>query len=811
MKKFLLLLSIFLLQYSFAQNSVTLTGTVVDEETQEPLEFATLVLKSLDDPDIVTGGMTDLDGKFNVTVSPGNYDISVEFISYRPFTLKNQSITKSRDFGVIPLSLDIAQLDEVEVVGQRTTVELRLDKKIYNVGQDLTTRGGTVSDVLDNVPSVSVDAEGNVSLRGNDDVRILINGRPSSMVGQSATQVLQQLPSDAIEKVEVITSPSARYDAQGTGGILNIILKKGKLSGFNGSFVANTGTPDNHGISANLNYRTGKFNFFTTTGYNYRDSPGNSFDRTQYLSDTIPNRFLNETRERNRKRNSFNSNFGIEYDIDDKNSIVGSVFFRNNDGDNTTRNYTDKFNADRELTSHVFRNTSEDELDKTIEFNLNYIHKFNEDGHELSVMLQHSDNKEDERSLIREHTTMPVDSTVFERLSTLEDQRNILLQADYVYPIGENTQFEAGYRGELMDMSNDYRVENQDANGDFFLNQDLTNLFDYTQDVHAFYVQYGTKFFGKMNVLLGLRTEITDISVAVEGYDLDAKKNYSKLFPTVNLGYEVGENETVTLGYNRRIRRPWSRFLNPFPSRESKTNFFEGNPDLDPSYSDVFDIGYLKQWQHVTFNTSVYYQHATDVFQFISEATGELTNEGDPILRRTPINLATDSRYGLEFAVMYSPFRWWRLNTDLNIFRSELRGSYNDQSFDADNTSWFTRLNSKVNLPWKVDFQTVLFYRGPSRNSQNENQGMFSTNLAFSKDILKDKGTVSLNVSDLFNSRKMRTDTTTETFLRESENQWRERQFTLSFTYRFNQPNKKERERGQRGGNGDDDMGGFEG
>ncbi|RAV30388.1 TonB-dependent receptor domain-containing protein [Sinomicrobium soli] len=811
MKKNLLILSIFLIQYSlFAQRSVTLTGTVIDQEFNTPLEYATVVVKSLDNPEVVTGGMTDTEGKFSVSVRPGKYDISVEFISYKSYTLNNQDITRSRDLGTIPLNVDVAQLDEVEVVGQRTTVELRMDKKIYNVGQDLTARGGSVSDVLDNVPSVMVDVEGNVSLRGNDDVRILINGRPSSMVGQSSTDVLRQLPSDAIEKVEVITSPSARYDAQGTGGILNIVLKKGRLEGFNGSVVVNTGIPDNHGVSANVNYKTGKFNFFTTTGYQYRDSPGNSLDKTEYHAD-VDNKFLEETRDRNRRGNSFNTNFGIEYEIDDKNSIIGSVFYRDQNGDNITKNYTDKFDAGRTLTSQVFRHTGEDEDDKTLEFNLNYIHKFNEDGHELKVDMQYSKDDEDERSLIREETTYPdIQYPVFEKLSTLEGQKDILLQADYVLPIDENSQFEAGYRGTMTDLSNDYTVENQDEDGNFYINTDLTNLMNYTEDVHAFYAQYGTKFFEKLSVLLGLRTEITDISIGVEGFDLDAKKNYSKLFPTVNLGYELRENETITLGYNRRIRRPWSRFLNPFPSRESKTNFFQGNPDLNPSYSDVFDLGYLRQWENFTFNTSVYYQYGTDVMEFISEPTGEETNEGDQIIRRMPVNLATDSRFGFELALMYSPFRWWRLNTDFNLFRSTLRGDYNEQSFDADNTSWFSRFNSKINLPAEIDFQTIVMYRGPSKNAQNENKGEFSTNLAFSKDVMKDNGTIALNVNDLFNSRKRRMETFTDSFYRESEFQWRERQITLSFTYRFNQPKKRERDFDRQNG-GPDEMGGFEG
>ena len=254
---------------------ISITGKVIDKETRQALEYATIVVKSLDD-EIITGGITDINGLFDVQVSRGTYNISVEFISFKTYTLLNQEIKQTTDLGVISLEMDAQALSEVEIIAEKSTVEIRLDKKIYNVGKDMTVKGGSASDVLDNVPSVTVDVEGNVSLRGNDNVKILINGKPSGLVGLSGTDALRQLPADAIEKVEVITSPSARYDAEGTAGILNIILRKGKAQGFNGSLTANAGNPDNFGASVNVNYRTNKANFFNSTGYNYRNAPGNS-------------------------------------------------------------------------------------------------------------------------------------------------------------------------------------------------------------------------------------------------------------------------------------------------------------------------------------------------------------------------------------------------------------------------------------------------------------------------------------------------------------------------------------------------------
>jgi hypothetical protein len=246
---------------------VTITGKVIDKDVNAPLEYATVAFFSKKENKIITGGITDEQGNFSISVPPGTYDITVEYISYKKKTIPNRTLTGDTDLGVLGIAVDVEALGEVEVIAERTTVEIKLDKKIYNVGKDLTVRGGTVSDVLDNVPSVSVDVEGNVSLRGNDNVRILINGKPSGLVGLNSTDALRQLPAESIERVEVITSPSARYDAEGTAGILNIILRRSKLQGLNGAITANAGHPTSAGISGNINYRTGDFNFFNTSGY----------------------------------------------------------------------------------------------------------------------------------------------------------------------------------------------------------------------------------------------------------------------------------------------------------------------------------------------------------------------------------------------------------------------------------------------------------------------------------------------------------------------------------------------------------------
>jgi hypothetical protein len=696
---------------------------------------------------------------------------------------------------------------------------VRLDKKIYTIGKDLTTSGATVSDALNNVPSVTVDVEGAISLRGNENVRILINGRPSAIAGFGSTDALRQLPAEAIERVEVITSPSARYDAEGTAGILNIILRKEKTLGLNGSIQANYGVPLQSGLTGNINVRTDKFNIFNTTGINYRRAPGNAFFENFYFSETIANPLVIEDRDIDRLNRGFNTNLGIQYFLSENSSLTASGFLRLGDDEDITTNITDEFDRDNELAIRRTRIETETEEDTSFQFSLNYEKKFNDDGHELTADFQYERDEETQRSFIDERNTFPsLQVLPAEDITETEDQTEFLAQADYVLPIGENAQFEAGYRGTFEDETTSFTLlEEVGTTGTFVQNDSLTNTFNFVQNVNALYTQYGNKF-GNFSFLLGLRLENTqlkgkveaeDVTNANEDFDFNFDKNYLGLFPTVNLIYELGERENITLGYNRRINRPRSWFINPFPSRSSEANVFQGNPDLDPAFANAFDLGYLRRWKKFTLTTSVYYQRETDAFERIQEDTGQLTPNGIPIIRTIPINLSTNERYGFELGLLYNPLEWLRLNGSFNYFNFSSEGSFRGIEYGAENDSWFARGSAKVSLPWKIDWQTNTFYRGPINNAQTETEGILSVDLAISKDIMEDNGTLGFNVSDLFNSRKRQSFTRTQTFTSDSEFQWRERQFTLVLTYRFNQ--KKERQRPDRGGGDFNGDGEFEG
>lgn len=816
---FLLLNFVTFSQQNGSSQEVSISGKVLEEGSNLPLEYATVAFKDASGT-IMGGGITDEKGNYSIDIKAGVYTIQFEFISYKTKVLNNQRLFKNTTLPTQSLALDSESLDEVVVRAETTEVQIRLDKKVYNIGKDLTTSGATVSDALNNVPSVTVDVDGTIALRGNENVRILINGKPSAIAGFGDTDALRQLPAEAIERVEVITSPSARYDAEGTAGILNIILKKEKTLGLNGSLQTSFNYPLGSSATTNFNVRTNKFNIFNTTGIRYNENPGNANFENRYFSDQIENPFVNETRDINRKRQGFNTNLGMEYFITDRSSITASGFYRMSDDNDITTNLTHEFDINRDLA--VSRNRTEDQTedDENYQLSLNYVNDFNTSGHKLTVDLQWEKGSETQKSLIEEFNNFPENELLpSENITQIEDQTEYLAQADYVLPIGENAQFEAGFRSSLQNTITDYLLEEQlVAGGAFVQNDSLSNVFDFTQNVHALYSQYGNKY-GKFSFLLGLRLEntllkgevtATDVSANNNVLNINFDKNFLGLFPTVNLVYELSEKENITLGYNRRINRPRSWFINPFPSRSSEANVFQGNPDLNPAYANAFDIGYLNRWKKLTLTTSIYYQYETDAFERVQEETGQVTPNGIPIIRTIPINLSTNTRIGFEAGVLYNPEKWLRLNSSFNFFQFETKGEFNGIDYGAKNTSWFTRGSAKVTLPTKIDWQTNVFYRGPDNNAQTENEGILSVDVALSKDIINDNATIGFNVSDLFNTRKRRSLTTTDSFVSDNEFQWRERQFTLSFTYRFNQ--KKERQRNRNnGGDGDFDGEGFGG
>ncbi|MFY7811054.1 MAG: TonB-dependent receptor domain-containing protein, partial [Flavobacterium sp.] len=735
-----------LAQPNTISKKIKITGKVVDKTSNVPLEYATISFQHTKKSEILTGGITNASGEFSIEIIPGEYHVKIEYISFKSIDFKAKKMFENTNLGLIKLEEDATQLAGVEVRAEKTSVEIKLDKKVYNVGQDLMVKGGTVSDVLDNVPSISVDAEGNVLLRGSENVRILIDGRPSNAI--SVNDALKLLPADAIEKVEVITNPSARYDAEGSSGIINIVLKKGKTGGINGIITLTAGDPENSSATGNFNFKSEKFNLFTTQGYRKTDAPDNFLFESQYLnSNGTTKNFIDEKRAISRKSKGYNGSIGFDWYIAPNATLTNTFSYRKNDNQNPISVTFDSFDANRIFTGRRFRFNEENSKGENLEFASNFIQKFKKEGHQLSIDFSYSNNKDDDQTFITDQT--------LERNFVDRNQNRHLFQLDYILPIYDKSRFETGYRGDFLETNTDFVYEkfiaNQWQNQIYF-----SNFFQYKERVNAFYTQFGSKI-DKFNYLLGLRWEDSVIEVNQLTSNSLNTKRYNNFFPSAFLNYEVTETFGLSLSYSKRIQRPRGRELNPFSNISSNLNIFRGEPNLDPAMTDAIDLGIVKRWEKLTFNASAYFNRTNNLFLYVRRESGLFTDDGTPVLLTGPVNVANENRTGFEFTLNYTPYKWWKLNGNFNFFRNETNGEYVYNNFanqrvaiNLDNiaTSWFARINSKITLPYKIDWQTNITYNAPQTTAQGNVEGIAAMNLAFSMDVLKEKGTLNLNVSD---------------------------------------------------------------
>ena len=592
--------------YEQYQNMVfNVSGLVSDSDTDEPLEYATISLKNKRTPDKVFGGITGTDGKFSVEVPPGIYEVIIDYISFESYSNSNLIVRGNTDIGKISLNIDVSVLDEVEVRAERTQVEIRLDKKIYNVGQDITVKGGNVSDVLANIPSIDVDFDGNISLRGNSNVRILINGKPSGLVGLSGPQGLRSLPSESIEKVEVVTSPSARYSAEGTAGILNIILKKQNLLGFNGNFNVNLGIPRNEGLNGTLNVRNEKVNLFGTVNLSNSENSGTFFSETNYTRQDLT---IEETNDSDYNNKNIFFNLGSEYYFDDNTSLTISGFYKKGDDSSFLTNLVNDISRGS-ISSTNNRLRDETEMDESFEYALDFYKDYDRDGQTLSARISYEESEDDGLEDIEDFSTFPlISESIFEKVSNIDFQKRFLAQIDYVQPIDDNTEFELGYRGNFVERETDYDVSFLN-NGNYVSDSGLSNVFNYKEAVNSIYTQFGKKL-DKFSFLLGLRYENSRQEINQKTTKEFEIKKYSDVFPTLNLAYEFSSQETLTFGYSKRVRRPRGWNINPFPRRNSVTSFRRGNPFLDPTFTTALEVDYLKRFKKFTLNTSIFYRQS---------------------------------------------------------------------------------------------------------------------------------------------------------------------------------------------------------
>jgi ferric enterobactin receptor len=847
MKKILLglVLSFFLVLNLYAQGNYPkdnnsfegiITGKIIDAVSKSPLEYATVALHKASDSSLVTGATTDKNGIFTITAKPGKYYAKLEFISFETSAIGDITISDSQrkvDLGVVALSATAEEVAEVEIRAEKSSTQIMLDKKVFNVGQDLANQGGTASDILDNVPSVAVDVEGNVSLRGNQNVRILVDGKPSGLVGIGNTDGLKQIPANMIDRVEVITNPSARYEAEGTVGIINIILKKDKRKGLNGTFNVSAGyngvfitplansdkIPLSLGTAINLNYRKKNFNFFLNTGVDQQNNPGGGTTYQEfYRADTFITDF---NRQHMRSGLGLNIRFGADYYITEKDVLTASFFYQPNTDENYAEvTYDDKLlsNGSMYPLGITLRSDMEDESESNYEGALNYKKTFAQKDRQFTADFRFQTNGEVAQSVIKQFfdsENIPSLSSIpqlTQRSSNDESEKNYQLQLDYVHPFKENGKFEFGYRGILRTIENGFAVEEDTlGNGNYYLIESVSDNFIYDENIQAVYTSVGDKI-KKFSYLVGLRYENAQITTTSVKLDSVNTRTYnSPFFPSVFLSYDLPKKNAMQFSYSRRVRRPGFRELNPFYSFTDARNRFGGNPNLNPEFTHSMELSHIKYFEKSTITSAVYYRITNGSVQRLRRIE---IQDGDTITIIQPVNLDQSFSYGLEFTFNVEPTKWLRLNGNFNFFRSILPQTPSpfDPNYTLSNDaySWSANLTSRFVIDKNTNVQLRFNYQAPQKDIQGSRKAVYFLDLAASKDVMKGNGTITLNFRDIFNTRRWKSTVYIEDELFADSNfQFRSGSLGAAFSYRLNQ--KKGRgDRPSRGGGEFEGGGGVE-
>lgn len=790
---FLIIFLIPLLSLAQTNKKAAITGKVLDAQTGEPLPYASVRLFKSADNQLLTGAITDETGLFTLDAPLGQYYALLEFMGYK--ALQTNPITLTQDkpthnLGTVKLQTAAGKtLNEVVVQAEKSSMELSLDKKIFNVGQDLANAGGSATEILSNIPSVAVDAEGNVKLRGSGNVRILIDGKPSGLVSFKGGSGLQQLQGSLIDKVEIITNPSARYEAEGMSGIINIVLKKERKNGFNGSFEVIGGEPANYGGAANLNYRHNKVNFFINYGLAYRITPsrGSLYQEVSANDTTSVLRQSYNTRLR-----GFNNNIrgGLDFFFTETSILTASYLFRRSDVNRIRHIRYEDYLANQPLQSYTARKQDEDEDEVNAEYAITYKKTFAREGQELVADFRFLDYWERSDQIYTQNTFSP-DGTpdpaqaLLQRSLNDEYEKQYLTQIDYVQPFGEGGKLEAGFRSSFRDMVNDYLVGNQNAAGEITPLPGLDNYFIYDENINALYGIVGNKT-KKISYQVGLRAEHTDVKTTLRETNEVNPRRYTNLFPSAHFTYNLPKENALQISYSRRVRRPVYNELSPYSTFSDSRNINIGNPNLNPEFTNAFDLGHIKYFNIGSLSSSLFFRQSISKIATIRR----VNNLGIASFR--PENLEGEEAYGAEFTGSFTPAPWWKLDQSFNFFRAITDGSNFEQNYSTDTYSWFTRHTSRFTLPQDIDFQVRANYEAPQRTPQGSQRALYYLDLGLSKDFLNKKGTVTLNVLDLFNTRITRAiyrgqNLEGGTFYTSSENQGRRRQVNLTLSYRLNQ------------------------
>ncbi len=736
--RFLFLLPLLVLAFS-ASAQRSLRGVVVENGSARPVPYATVVALPPTGETPLAGTSTDDAGAFRLSAPADAARLRVSFIGYRDTTL---ALRDGRlDADTIVLRSASRRLEEVAVTAERSVVEFQLDKRVFRVGQDLASAGMGALDVLNNVPSVNVDVEGQVSLRGNTGVQILINGKPSVLSDEGAA-ALGTLTADMIEAVEVITNPSAKYEAEGSSGIINIVLKKEEKKGFNGSISANTGLPANHSLGVSLNRRTENFNFFTQFGAGYRSLPDSN--RSVNLNRVDSTLVLSGGTEFRNERFA-NITLGTDYHIDERNVLTLSGSFAYEDEDQPSETRIEVLDNDGLVTRYLREETTTAGNPK-YQYDLQYERRFrNDEDHVLQFSTQGNFFGKVQESAFTHRLLDGAFTDPDQRTATDFYQQDFLFKVDYVNPLSDAVTLETGAQYDLNDVGNAFSVSNRDSSGAFVVDSGLTNDFRWDQRVLGVYAT-GAWERDAWGVKGGLRVEYTDLNTLLATTGQANRQRYTNLFPSLHASYKISPRVSVQAGYSRRIYRPRLWDLNPFFNIRNNYNVRRGNPDLLPEFADSWELTGIVILDKASFNASAYHLRTTDVIERVSFFEGNVSVTA-------PVNVGTRNQTGFELNGKYTPTSWLSVNGDVNYGMFVRDGRYEGQDFDFHGRQWFARVTARFKLPAALEVEITGDYNSPFRTVQGMVSGFAFMDAGLRKKFWNGKLVTNVSVRDAFASR----------------------------------------------------------
>jgi len=813
----LLVFVIILSSNSYAQNKNrdgsakgTIKGKVIDKESSAPLESATVRIFKSKDSTSITGAETNSKGEFNIEVSYGKYNMKISYISYSTTIITGIPINSQNtihDAGSIMLKSNITTTEVIDVTAEQDFMETQLDKKVFNVGKSLITLGGTATDVLKNIPSVTVDADGNVSLRGSTNVKFLVNGKQSGQIGSDPTNSLQQISASSIDRIEVIDNPSAKFDPDGMSGIINIVMKKTEESGYNGSITLNGGTGDKYNPSFNFNYKNKSFNLYGSYNFRLFNMFGNNVSlRKNTFGDSSFYFDQNSSQHNNMMGNM--ANFGFDYIIDNKNTLSLGGTYNNRDRTENQTLLFNNLNALGNLTSQYVRNNNEKHGGSVFDFDLSFDHKYDKPKQNLSASIYFTSHADDETLNINQQNYLPINNLLLQNNYTNGKYTLGSIQLDYYHPLGNDkkseSRFEIGYKGTLRNTNSDFRSETFNGIQNAFLpDVNLNNNFEYKEQIHSLYGLYVNNY-KDFKYQMGLRMEEALTSSDLITTNQTYKDDYFSFFPSFYISQKFATTNEIQFNYSRRINRPRLHELNPFIDYSDPYNLRQGNPYLKPEFVNSLQLGYMKYLDFATITSSVFYRQINDMMSRITSV--------DPtgISTTTYSNLNSAKSYGLEYTMSGHPFKWWNVNANATYFRMIISGNDANAALNNDNYSYTAKLSNNFSLLNLFDLQLSYNYRGPTILPQGRMDPVQSFDIAIKKDIFDKKVSIGFRVSDLFNQIKYSSETSGPGYIQNMTRVRSSRVAFLTFSYRFgsdgqhDKPTKKQKPKDENENNDSD-------